>query len=149
MARAPPAARMSLDARFHDCDPSIKFDGANFEDFQFALFTALSACPAAAAILTGDLTRPLPADARHLLLTKSGVNLLAAFKAGTITFSTGAIAISIPPSDAQYATVCSVGIYNSPWQGDTFTLAVAHEDYTAFERDRKAALVATGQSADN
>ena len=31
---------MSLDARFHDCDPSIKFDGANFEDFQFALFTA-------------------------------------------------------------------------------------------------------------
>ena len=59
---------MSLDARFHDCDPSIKFDGANFEDFQFALFTALSACPAAAAILTGDLTRPLPADARHLLL---------------------------------------------------------------------------------
>ena len=75
---------MSLDARFHDCEPSIKFDGANFEDFQFALFTALSACPAAAAILTGDLTRPLPADARHLILAKSGVNLLAAFKAGTI-----------------------------------------------------------------
>ena len=62
MARAPPPKRMSLDASFHDCEPSIKFDGTNFEDFQFATLAALSAYPAAAAILTGSLTRPA---ARH------------------------------------------------------------------------------------
>ena len=63
MARAPPAKRMSLDADFHDCKPSIKFTGSNFEDFQFATLTALSAYPAAAAILSGSLTQPLHADA--------------------------------------------------------------------------------------
>ena len=42
MARAPPPKRMSLDASFHDCEPSIKFDGTNFEDFQFATLAALS-----------------------------------------------------------------------------------------------------------
>ena len=50
MARAPPPKRMSVDASFHDCEPSIKFDGTNFEDFQFATLAALSAYPAAAAI---------------------------------------------------------------------------------------------------
>ena len=55
---------MSLDASFRDCEPSIKFDGTNFEDFQFATLAALSAYPAAAAIIAGSLTRPLDTDAQ-------------------------------------------------------------------------------------
>ena len=98
MARAPPPKRMSLDASFHDCEPSIKFDGTNFEDFQFATLAALSAYPAAAAIIAGSLTRPLITDARLLLPDKSGTTQLRAFMTNDETFSTGVIAISLPPS---------------------------------------------------
>ena len=142
MARAPPPKRMSVDASFHDCEPSIKFDGTNFEDFQFATLAALSAYPAAAAIIAGSLTRPLITDAQLLLPDKSGTTQLRAFMTNDETFSTGVIAISLPPSAAQYATVCSAGTFNSPWMGDNFDRAAAEADYKAFELDRKAQYVA-------
>ena len=40
-ARAPPAARLALDVRFHKIKATA-FDGANFEDYAFTLETALS-----------------------------------------------------------------------------------------------------------
>ena len=56
-ARAPPAARLALDTGF-DKIKDTAFDGTNFEDYAFTLETALTSCPAAVAILKGDLTRP-------------------------------------------------------------------------------------------
>ena len=56
-ARAPPAARLALDVWFHKIKVTTS-DGTNFEDYAFTLETALTTCPAAVAILKGDLTRP-------------------------------------------------------------------------------------------
>ena len=55
-ARAPPAARLALDTGF-DKIKVTAFDGTNFEDYAFMLKTALTSCPAAVAIMLGDLTR--------------------------------------------------------------------------------------------
>ena len=87
MARAPPAARLALDAKFPDADVAIRFDGTNFEDYDFSLKTNLTTCPAAVAILHGDLTRPLMSiDRAHISPHKTGVTLYAAFRAGRETF---------------------------------------------------------------
>ena len=69
----------------------------------------------------------------HTHTHKSGTTVLRAFMTNNETFSTGVIAISLPPSAAQYATVCSAGVFNSPWMGDNFNKAAAEADYTAFE----------------
>ena len=38
-----------------------------------------------------------------------------------------------------YGTVCSAGLYNSPWQGDHFNYEAAEADYTSFCLEDKAA----------
>ena len=61
------------------------------------------------------------------------------FCAGRETYSTGVIAISTPCTDPAYGTVCSVGIYNSPWQGDLYNHDAAAADFVSFCRQHKAA----------
>ena len=63
-ARAPPAARLALDTGF-DKIKDTAFDGTNFEDYAFMLKTALTSCPAAVAIMHGDLIRPRPFGSVH------------------------------------------------------------------------------------
>ena len=145
MARAPPAARLALDVRFPDADVAIEFDGTNFEDYVFALETTLTSCPAAVAILHGDLTRPLDTDARDIFPYKTGVTMYDAFRVGSETYSTGVMAISIPCTDPDYGTVCSAGVFNSPWAGDVLNYAAAQADYAKYEAERRASFVSEGK----
>ena len=105
-ARAPPAAGLALDVGFHKIEVS-PFDGTNFEDYGFTLKTALTSwpCPAAVAILLGDLTRPLTSDASDIFPHKTGISMHESFCAGRETYSTGVLAISIPCSDPAYGAV--------------------------------------------
>ena len=146
-ARAPPAARLALDTGF-DKIKVTAFDGTNFEDYGFTLKTALTTCPAAVSILKGDLTRPRDTDAIDIFPHKTGISMYEAFVAGRETYSTGVMAISFPCSDPAYATVCSAGLYNSPWQGDHFNYEAAEADYASFCREDKAAYDAMAGNAD-
>ena len=146
MARAPPAARLALDVRFPDADVAIEFDGTNFEDYVFALETTLTSCPAAVAILHGDLTRPLDTDARDIFPYKTGVTMYDAFRAGSETYSTGVMAISIPCTDPDYGTVRSAGAFNSPWSGDVLNYAAAQADYAKYEETRRASFVSKDEN---
>ena len=119
-ARAPPAAWLALDAGFPKVEVA-DFDGTNFEDYAFTLKTALTSCPAAVAILLGDLTRPRTSDASFIFPHKTGISMYESFCAGRETYSTGVLAISIPCSDPAYGTVCSVAVSNSPWRGGLWT----------------------------
>ena len=141
MARAPPAARLALDARFPDVDVAIRFDGTNFEDYGFSLKTALTSCPAAVAILNGDLTRPHDRDATRIFPNKTGATVYSAFKAGTEQFSTGVVALSVPCTDPAYGTVYCEGVYNSPWSGDTYDYKAAQADHRSYEQERQAKFV--------
>ena len=58
------------------------------------------------------------------------------------------MAISIPCMDPAYGTVCSVGVYNSPWQGDHFNHEAAEADYASFCREDKAAYGAIPGNVD-
>ena len=112
-ARAPPAARLALDTGF-DKIKVTAFDGTNFEDYAFMLKTVLTTCPAAVAILMGDLTRPLDTDAIDIFPHRTGLSMYVSFVTGGETYSTGVMAISFPCSSPDYGTVCSAGLYNSP-----------------------------------
>ena len=86
--------------------------------------------------------RPDPAsrttDAIDTFPHKTGISMYASFCDGRETYSTGVMAISIPCTDPAYGTVCSVGVYNSPWQGDHFNHEAAEADYASFSREHRA-----------